>query len=170
MMDTAAGARSYFIDAFTDECTPCPPTLNCWAAWLSQIDNDMPDRPVAVEGQVFAGSAILWQPDIIATWTGDDWQLSREPGEADFVAVRYGEGAGWDAECIIYQEYRFVDGPGSDFVPAETMGQALRRWLLEFGADGAEDVENVAVGTQESGLRLIYRAGPPAALEVVAVQ
>ena len=72
------------------------------------------------------------------------------------MAVRFGEGMGWEADNIVY--------PDSMLEDTETMAQALLRLLAEADQD-CDSTEWVAVGTNEPNWRFTYRAGPPATLD-----
>lgn len=162
-----AGTRSYFLDDYLDEVAPCASTLDGWAQWLSKPDESW-EHDIPADGAVFTGSAILWQDDIVATRVSGSWSLSREPAGEDFVAVRYAAGAGWSADNIIYPGCAFASGPGSDIVPTQTMAEALLVWLADSD-DCCDDVEYVAVGTQENGWVFTYSGGPPPTLEAARV-
>jgi hypothetical protein len=93
--------RSYYLDAFCDEMVPCDLTLEGWAKWLSSGGDSDEQVDVPNDGQAFAGSAIAWAQDIVATRQDGKWSLSRVPTEDDFVAVRYAAGSGWSPDNII---------------------------------------------------------------------
>ena len=173
-MSTAdAGTRSYYLDDFADEVLPCDTSLEAWAQWLASVpvadedgQTEFGREAPASDGAVFAGSAILWHEDIVATRTDGTWSLSRAPGDDDFIAVRFCEGSGWSAENIVNADFEQV---GDTWAPSETMEQALLRFLTEEG-DCCDDTEHVAVGTHEEGYRFTFRAGPPPQLEAERTQ
>ena len=157
--------RSIYLDDYTCEMQPCEPTLEGYAAFLSGGGNSgwpVPDVPE--NGQTFTGSALAWKPDIIATRLGGKWSLSRNPGEDDFVAVRFGEGLGWSPDNIIYEEMGMVEG---EYTQTETMTEALMRWFEE-NDEHCDDTEFVAVAESQDGLLFEYRSEPARLIEVTA--
>ena len=150
--------RKYYITEYSDEVVPCDCTLDGWAQWLSKPDPEWGRDEAAVPGESFAASVTRFEDDIIATHDGDGWTLSRDPGDADFIAVRFAAGLGWPPEAIVY--------PEGD----ETMADALRLWLEDNG-DATDSPENVAVGYNEPDVVLTYRTiGGNPSLEVATQQ
>lgn len=149
--------RTFYLSDFLDETMPCDGTLEGWARWLSRPDEDWGRGAPADEGQVFDGSAFRWHEDIIATREGGLWSLSREPGETQFIAVRFGPGMGWSADNIVTENMAFVEG---EYKATETMAEALLHWLSD-NDEFCDDIEYVAVGENENGWRFTYHADPP---------
>jgi len=139
--------RAYYLSQYADEVLPCDPTLDGWAAWLSQPDPAWGRDMAAVEGDHFDASVMRFAPDIIATKTADGWVLSRAPTDVDFLAVRFGPGLGWSPEDIVW---------------GEDMAQALRDHLAECGGDE----EYIAVGIKEPTVLLTFPPGPPPRLDI----
>lgn len=159
----AAGTRSFYITEFADECVPCDCTIEGWAEWLaSPVEHDEDGcaewgrAAVPEEGTVFAASAILWHPDIVAARENGVWSLSSDPGDDDFLAVRFCAGAGWSSDNIIYQSVDFavLDAGG------QSMRDALLAWLSEFD-EACDEIEHVACGISEECWALTFHAGPP---------
>ncbi len=149
--------RSFYITDFSDEHIPCEPTLAGWADWLANpTEIDWPMKPPA-DGATFEATAILWQPDIIATRKDGVWSLSRDPDENAFVAVRFGKGLVWSGDQIVTGNIRWDEAGGMIEQP---MADAIRAWLTENDAL-CDDVEYIATGTHENGWMITYRAGPP---------
>ena len=90
----------WWLDAYTDECSPAGPDLQSWAEWLGKPDNDWGRDGPAYAGQCFSASRMEMLPDVVATWNGEKFELSHEPEGADFFAVRFGEDMGWEPEAI----------------------------------------------------------------------
>lgn len=159
MADTTPGTRSWFVDDFTDEVLPCAPTLEGWAAYLMKPDLEAFSQLHHVEypadGSTYDASAILWSPDIVARRVDGRWTLSRaiEPGE-DFFAVRYGEGAGWDADNIIYLSGDDEADPGKAAV-------GLCTELAQLLEEDDEDEQFIATGRNEYHWKITFHAGSP---------
>lgn len=152
-MSADAGTRSFYIEQYSDEVVPCDCTLPGWAAWLSKGGDKDWKAEVPEDGEVFEGSALLWRDDIIATYDGEVWSLSREV-DGDFCAVRFGKGWGWSADEIV-----------------GATSEEIIDYLTECAAtEHVADRVFIAVGVNEDGWRLTYRAGPPASLEVERTQ
>lgn len=156
MTTVRSGERMFYISEHSDEMLPCVPTLEGWAEWLSKPDEQW-QHEIPADGENFEAYAILFHDDIIARKVDGDWTFSAIPGDEAFVAVRFAKGLGWQADNII----GCWDG--------ETMEQALRTWFAENDAD-RETEEYIAFGTNESGWRLTYRAGPPPSLDAERAQ
>lgn len=136
----ASGTRSYYPEEYSDEAVPCDCTLEGWASWLSRDDEYWPHE-IPADGTVFTGSATMWKDDIVATCSNGEWTLSRDPEPGDFLAIRFGKGAGWDSDQICGDK------------------ESLLELLNNFGGD--DGVEYIACGTHEDDWRFTYRAGPP---------
>ena len=148
---TLLGERSYYLDEFTDEIMPCMPTLAAWADWLSRPDPEWRPDAAAADGTRYAATVLRWEEDVVVRRDGDGWAFSRDVPDAALVAVRFGQGLGWDSENIIGGRI------GDDITTS------LRSWLKE-NDEYLEDVEYVAIGMAEPDVVLVYRAGPPPAL------
>ena len=146
-----SGTRSFYIDDYSDESVPCDCSLEGWAEWLSKPDECW-EHDCASDGGSFAGSALLWLPDVLATFDGEAWSLSREP-DGDFLALRFAPGSGWDGDSICNGRDNLIEVLGEN-APDAVAGQ----------------VENVACGIHENGWRFTFRAGPPPSLEAERVQ
>ena len=155
--------RSIYLDDYTDDIQPCDPTLEGYAAFLASGGNDdWPNVDIPEDGTIFAGSALQWKPDIIATRKDGKWSLSREPSDDEFVAVRFGPGLGWWPDGIIYPETGLIDGK---YVAIETMAESVLRWLSE-NDETCNDTEYVAVAEYQEGLSFRYRSDPPRLTEI----
>ena len=143
MSPTQAGDRSYYIDDYADEIMPCDSTLEAWADWLSKPDADWSrDEPTA-DGSSFQVSILRWGADIVATRAQDGtWSFDRDEPDATFHALRFGPGAGWDADAI-------VDGLNG-----------VREHFAEY-PDSYGPIEYIAVGFDEPQVRYVYRSDPP---------
>ena len=143
MSITAEGARAYYLDSYSDEIVPCDPTLEGWAAWLSEPSEGWGRDEAANDLDTFEASVLRWGADIVATRDADGvWSFSYLPEGASLVAVRYGRGMGWSADQIV----------------GDVAG--LAEWFEENDS-GCDDVEYVAIGFEEPSVRLIYRTDPP---------
>lgn len=153
-MGTQAGETAYYVDKYTDEVVPCDTTLEAWAVWLAAPDLDL--LAPALDGDVFSISAMRFDEDIVARRNDGKWRFSRMPDGADFLAVRFGPGMGWDGDSII-----FCGGP---------MGSALIDHMLasEDQFDDGEDV-HIAVAVNLPACKAVFRAGPPPCLEIMEV-
>lgn len=133
--------RAYYLTDYSDEIVPCDCTLQGWANWLSKPDPDWQRSEPAVDGDRFSATVLRFCDDIIATHGAHGWTFSREPDPADFMAVRYGEGLGWSADMLV-----------------EPKG--LAEWFAENGTY-CDDVEYIAVATNEPPMMVTYHANPP---------
>lgn len=163
-MSTEVGTRAYFIEAFSDETTPCETTLEGWANWLATPDLDSyiwQEVDYPIDGSTYTGSAILWSEDIVATPHEGRWRLSREPVEGeDFFAIRWDRGAGWSAEDIVYTgEHSSV-----------ALDIIMHLVDVSGGPDDDDDVYQIATGRNEQGWRFVFHEGPPASLSAERVQ
>ncbi|MDP3550641.1 MAG: hypothetical protein Q8R81_09610 [Novosphingobium sp.] len=157
MTSTTPGTRSFFLNDFSDETVPCEPTLEGWAQWLAEPDLDdgywQGDAEFPIDGSAYKSSAILWSEDIIARKNDGRWTLSRPiHPEETFFAVRFGPGAGWDADNIIY------------IGESETRHQDFCAELAELLGDSDEisdGEEYIAVGRVEGNWIVTFHAGPP---------
>lgn len=142
--------QRFYIDDFSDEFMPCEPSLDGWAKWLSEPDENQPyNRTTApTDGERFASQFNLeFGDDIVATRnTGREWTFSRQPSGIDFMAVRHAEGLGWSPGNIIDLD----DDPE----------MALREWFAHTD-EACDDVEYVACATNLPAAVLIYRTNPP---------
>lgn len=92
-------APIYFIHDFTEERSPCAPTLDGWAAWLAEPadQEDFPDRGEIANGATFKASVMQRLDDVTATLGEDGWTYSRQvESDATFFAEPCGRS--WDAE------------------------------------------------------------------------
>lgn len=161
----------FYLDDFTDEVMPSQlegSTLEAWAKWLSRGgERDDPYRdpdeddcwcfdPPA-DGTEYAGSSLTFEDDVIATCSGDGEAIrfSRPvPPDADFMAIRFAPGLGWDAESILD--------------PTCTFGRSIEQQLIEaIDLERGEEC-NLAIARTAS-VKLLYRADPPR-LEIVAAE
>lgn len=131
------GSVLYYIERWTDEVMPCAPTLEGWAEWLSKPDESWGREASTEDGERFETDVMLMGADVVATRGDDGWQFSHEPN-ADFFAIRWGPGLGWDADSI-----------AGDL---ESLGDSL---------ENDEDPTYIAVGYNKPSVTLIYREGPP---------
>ncbi|MFN3473541.1 MAG: hypothetical protein ACK4ZW_05795 [Blastomonas sp.] len=148
-----------WLDDFVDEVTPCDCTLEGWLEWLSKPAPEWGRDTAATDGAVFNATVLELGEDIVVTRSAsasDGWALSREPGDDEFVAVRHGQGFGWEAESIIE---RAVDFSGDDLRFTNSMAEALRAYLRDNDAH-CGDTEYVAAGKMSSGHALIFYAMP----------
>ena len=152
--------RSYYLDDYSDEVMPCEPSLDGWALWLSSPDPDEPwnKEEAPIDGCTFSASAIDWLPDIVATNANRVWSFSEVPQNDDFIAVRFGEGMGWEADNIITARFK-LDANG-DVVLEGDMCAALIDWLHK-NAQYCDDVEYIARGRSSDGWVVTYHATPP---------
>jgi hypothetical protein len=154
--------RSYFIDDFSDETVPCETTLEGWAKWLAEPDLEtfafVHGAEYPIDGSVYKASALRWSEDIIAQFNDGRWHLSRVPFDGEtFFAVRFGMGAGWDSDSIIYLSI-------ADFTNPVACSHALCTELAELYSlsnpeEGQE--EFIATGSEENGWSITFHAGPP---------
>lgn len=82
----------YYVDDFTDEVLPCAPTLEAWARWLHEGDEDWPG-PHARHGEVFRVS-VTRVVDVEAHGPAPLEPLG-DADNADMVAIRIEPGLGW---------------------------------------------------------------------------
>lgn len=143
----------YYIEQWTDEVVPCEPTLEGWAAWLAAPCPEWNRPTAATSGERFKAFVQKFGEDIIATRGECGWTFSRPVGDADFLAVRWGPGAGWDPDNILF---------------GEDLEQALREWFDENGAY-CDDVEYIATAVSQPGIMLTYRDDPTPRLEIDSI-
>lgn len=142
----------YYLDDYSDEAVPCDCTLEGWADWLSRPSTEWDRESAAEDGERFTASVLRFAPDVVATHGPDGWTLSHTPVDPALIAVRFGAGAGWDADNIVGDIEGLID------------------WLDELRADGSVDeVEYVAIAHAAPDVVLTYRADPPR-LELGTVQ
>lgn len=133
----------YYLWDYSEESVPCPPYLDAWANWLAAPDEDWGRAEAARHGATFRAFTLELEADIIATLTEDGWSYSRPPpADADFFAVRYGPGMGWDAERIGDTISAALEGDDSeigDEVVLAVGRHVVGDRIIEFqiGADGA---------------------------------
>lgn len=133
----------YYLNDYSDEVMPCDGTLQGWADWLSKPDIEWRRDSPAADGATFKCSVMRMEADIVATRGGDGvWSFSREVNDAALLAVRYAEGAGWDADAICYG----MDG--------------VRDYLMD-NDEATEVVEYVAVGIDEPAVMVTFHAAGP---------
>lgn len=147
---------SFYLDDFTDELMPCGTSLSEWATWLSKPDEDWHRDAAAKDGEHFKSSVTRWQQDIIARRdAAGAWSFSAPiPVGATTVAVRFGQGLGWDPDNIIW---------------GEDMQAALASWFAE-NEQFCDDEEFIAIGMPEPEVMLVYRSDPPRLLVEGPVQ
>lgn len=142
----------YSLVDYCDEIEPHNGTLEGIASWLSKPDKNWHRDSAARPGDTFEASALNFDADIIATrHAGGEWTFSRDPSGYDFLAVRWGEGLGWDPDAIIW---------GDD------MAVALREWLAENSDVGCEFV---AAGNDENDLVITFHEGPRCTVDRAAL-
>lgn len=136
---------SYYLDPWNDEVIPCDTTLEGWAEWLSKPAENWNRPEPARDGERFTASVVSWDVDIVATRReGGEWTFNREiPAHASILAVRFGEGLGWDYDSVAHDE------------------AGLRQVLGEIGGTEVGDTELIAVGVDQPQVTLVYRAAPP---------
>lgn len=136
---------SYYLDPWNDEVIPCDTTLEGWAEWLSRPAEEWNRPEPARDGETFTASAVAWGDDIVATRRqGGEWTFSAPlPAGASILAVRFGEGLGWNCDCVAHDE------------------AGLRGVLGEVGGSETGDTELIAVGIDQPQVTLVYRANPP---------
>jgi hypothetical protein len=148
------GDTLYYIEDFSDEVMPCAPALDAWATWLAAPADEWGRHDPIADGTTFATSVMRMEADIIATRQDDgSFSFSRSAAGADFVAIRFAQHMGWDAESILW---------------GEDMDEALREWLADI--DNNEtfgDVVHVAIGTNLPDVTLVFNAGPPPSMTVL---
>lgn len=132
----------YYLDDFTDEVVPCDCTLQGWADWLSKPDVQWHRDAAAEDRATFRASVMTFAEDIIATHDGDGWTFDREEPEAVFFAIRFGQGLGWDADCI-----------------ADDL-EGIKE-ILDLACSGCDAIEHIAVGRNAPDVMIRYRADPP---------
>lgn len=136
---------SYYLDPWNDEVLPCDTTLEGWAEWLSKPAEDWNRPEPARDGETFTASVVAWGDDIVATRReGGEWTFNRPlPADASILAVRFGEGLGWDYDSVAHDE------------------TGLRQVLGEVGGTEVGDTELIAIGVDQPQVALVYRADPP---------
>ena len=102
----------YYVDAFCDERLPCEPTLEGWAQWLQFGGNDAAgdggcDHPLLRDGDTVTLSCLDLHADL--RLRKGAWDRP-PPADANFFAVRFGPGQGWDAETIADDPETLLDG------------------------------------------------------------
>ena len=97
---------SYYLEPWNDEVLPCDTTLEGWAEWLSKPAEDWNRPEPARDGETFTASVVSWDVDIVATRReGGEWTFNREiPANASILAVRFGEGLGWNFDSVAHDE------------------------------------------------------------------
>lgn len=145
-----ADTTLYYLDSFTDEVMPCGPSLQEWAAWLSQPAPNW-DRPLpAADGDTFTAQTLVSRGEITVDRaeagaradTADGWRITGQIDESAgqfFLVVP----SGWDNEH---------SGPTVDATLCDLDDPGPHR--LEWVTDGPSVV-------------LRYHATPPR-LEVIA--
>lgn len=90
----------YYVDLYSDEATPCPPTLEAWASWLVSADPDDEHRNLAQHGDTFAVSSLIVLGDIQVSYVDGAWvEASPVPEGTTAFFLRHSEGSGgWDAD------------------------------------------------------------------------
>lgn len=90
----------YYIAEFTDEVVPCDCTLDGWAKWLSQPDEEWNRDQPAGNGETFKASTIEVLGDVRVEFTNGAW-VAVEPipeGAAFFWLRHHQGGTGWNAD------------------------------------------------------------------------
>lgn len=130
----------YYVDKYTDEVSPAH-DLEGWAKWLSGESEPGYLAPDDVsDGDVFEMSILEVLADIEIKHGKPNEE--EPPPEADFFAVRFGPGLGWDAESVC-----------GSFADAVTQARDLM---------GDEDDSNIiACARFKDGFKATFRKGPP---------
>lgn len=138
-----SGTR-YYIEDYSDEIVPCDCTLEGWAAWLAKPEEGWGRDEAAADGDRFKAYVTSFGDDIVLSTDADGKPvLSYRPERANFFALRWGAGLGWDADNII--------GDSLDM---------LEDWLTENPDDWSDD-DRIAVGFDEPEVMLVYHADGP---------
>jgi hypothetical protein len=101
----------YYVDAFCDESMPCEPTLEGWAQWLQFGGNDAEgdgrcDHPLLRDGDTVTLSCLELYDDL--SFRNGTWDRP-PPADANFFAVRFGPGQGWDGDTIAHDPQILLD-------------------------------------------------------------
>ena len=141
-----ASKTYYWLCDYSDEITPCAPTLAATAQWLSQPDLQWGRETAAQEGQRFAAivADVVW---IGGVYGGDRFEYDTPPPKNYRTAAlcEYPDG-GWSAE---------------DLVDADHLTDLLTD-NLNIGDRAA-----IAFLCDERFALLCYSSGPPPSLAVV---
>ena len=89
----------YYLDPWIDETVPCEPSLQGWADWLCEPDEDW-DRPEAAkDGDEFDAANLTLLGDVRAEWSEQGFAAVEPVPEGTMVFyLRHHEGCcGWDA-------------------------------------------------------------------------
>lgn len=79
-MTATTGEIAYYIDRWNDEGSPCYPSLQAWADWLSLPAPEFGRPEAAKPGDTFPASTLEFRDDVIATRDADGcWRFDREP-------------------------------------------------------------------------------------------
>lgn len=128
----------WWLDAWTDEMTPAGPDLASWAKWLAEPDADWGRAAGAECGSCFDASRMVLFADVRLTWNGQHWEIEGDaPADADFFAIRYGEGMGWGPEEIVSSVENAIETLNQD--PTRLIGDT------HFIAVGRHDPRNYTV-------------------------
>jgi hypothetical protein len=111
----------YYLLDYCEEVMPCAPTLEAWAEWLSEPDEDWHRQTPAEDGDAFACAAF----DVTyhkATLDGSSWSFSPPLPEAYGSAVpSYGEDSGWNADLMC--------GDLSDLLATLDDAESVEEWV-----------------------------------------
>lgn len=94
----------YYIDDYNDEILPCSPTMEGWAAWLSNPDPTWHRDAPAQDGETFRASHVRATHHRV---TCDDDGLTITPPLApgySFLAETFGLGRGWEGDSFADDE------------------------------------------------------------------
>lgn len=106
----------YYVTNYNDEMPPHEPTLECAAFFLQtgRYSPDVPadpenetewEAPLAAPGDIIELDTLTVYSDAVATFYVDDaargWRFDPPiPDDADFGAIRHGEGMGWSVDSV----------------------------------------------------------------------
>ena len=90
--------QAYYLSDYMDEVMPCGTGLDDWAEWLSEPDESWGREEPAKNGDTFKAHSYEFH-QVEARKVDGEWVFDPSiPVGTEWMAVRYGDGLGWDAE------------------------------------------------------------------------
>lgn len=89
----------YFLAAFSDEVSPCAPTLEAWAEWLAKPAPDWNRPQACAAGEVFTCTTDVVLAEVEVECRDGQWlTLSPLPEGAEWFVLCDGPGGRWDQD------------------------------------------------------------------------
>ena len=126
----------YYIADWTDEVTPCQPTLEGWAQWLSKPDPDWGRHEAVADGREFTASVMVILRNLTATFSDGQWSCEDPPPETRDIFVRHGdETSGWTADDSAFFAPSFGEEPDQEGARSRMIEAITNAW---FNVDEGE--------------------------------